>query len=149
MQRQSGKTVGDVMSRQVISITPEESVALAARLLARYTLGALPVCTEGGKLVGIITDRDIVIRSVADPLDPATLAVEEIMSRNVEWITPQEPLHTAALRMARRQIRRLPVVENGNLVGMLSLGDLAIQGDDKMEAAEALEEISRNLRRGS
>jgi CBS domain-containing protein len=139
--------VRELMSSQVVSITPEESVALAARLLARHNLGALPVCTEDGTVVGIVTDRDITVRCIAAEHSPETQPVRQIMTEQVEGITPEDSPERAAQRMAGCQVRRLPVVEEGKLVGMLSLGDLAKCSACQMEAGEALGEISENWRK--
>jgi CBS domain-containing protein len=139
--------VSHLMTPTPVSITPEESVALAARLLCRHNLGSLPVCDEKGRLLGMVTDRDIVIRCVAGSGDPNHQPVREIMSQGITTISPTDPVKEAAHLMACRQIRRLPVVEDGKLVGMLSLGDLAKSRPCHLEAGEALEEISRGLRR--
>jgi CBS domain-containing protein len=137
--------VQDVMSKNVVSITPEESAALAARLLARHNLGALPVCSYDGRLVGIVTDRDIIIRCIAADQDPKRVPVQDIMSRELKTIEPKDDAHAAARRMADCQVRRLPVVSNGEVVGMVALGDLAVSHRCEMEAAEALSEISENV----
>lgn len=137
--------VQDFMSRNVVSITPEESAALAARLLARHNLGALPVCDYDGHLLGIVTDRDIITRCVAADQDPKRVPVQDIMSRELKTVEPTDDIHRAAKQMAAWQIRRLPVMENGQVRGMISLGDLAISHRCEMEAAEALSEISENV----
>ena len=137
--------VRDLMS--VVTIAPEESAALAARLLSRHELGALPVCAADGTLVGIVTDRDIVTRCVAAGEEPGRVPVRDIMSPAPSVITPETPISDAARLMAQRQVRRLPVVEQGHVVGMLSLGDLARSRRTDTEAAAALSDISASLRR--
>ena len=139
--------VRDLMSKSVVTITPEESAALAARLLSRHELGSLPVCAADGTLVGIVTDRDIVTRCVAAGEEPGRVPVRDIMSPAPSAITPETPISDAARLMAQRQVRRLPVVEQGHVVGMLSLGDLARSRRTDTEAAEALSDISASLRR--
>lgn len=139
--------VRDLMSKSVVTITPEESAALAARLLSRHELGSLPVCAADGTLVGIVTDRDIVTRCVAAGEEPGRVPVRDIMSPAPSVITPETPISAAARLMAQRQVRRLPVVEQGHVVGMLSLGDLARSRRTDTEAAEALSDISASLRR--
>lgn len=139
--------VRDLMSKSVVTIAPEESAALAARLLSRHELGALPVCAADGTLVGIVTDRDIVTRCVAAGEEPGRVPVRDIMSPAPSVITPETPISAAARLMAQRQVRRLPVVEQGHVVGMLSLGDLARSRRTDTEAAEALSDISASLRR--
>lgn len=135
------------MNGNVISIAPEESASLAARLLNRYNVGALPVCGDGQILRGILTDRDIVMRCVAADGDPEHTPVKEIMTRNVATVLPEDDVRNAARLMASKQVRRLPVVENGKLVGMLSLGDMAKSQMFDMEASKALSEISANIKR--
>lgn len=139
--------VKDIMSGKLVSVAPEESAAVAARLLSRHNIGALPVCTGEGRLRGLVTDRDIVLRCVAAEDDPAGVHVSEIMTRRVLSVGANDSLKTAADLMAREQVRRLPVEENGKLVGMLSLADLARLPDHSTEAAEALSEISLNMKR--
>jgi len=115
--------VRDLMNSSVVSITPGESAALAARLLSRHNLGALPVCEADGVLRGIVTDRDIVLRCVAAEEEPAQTPVREIMSRSCAVVAPDDDAREAARLMAVRQVRRLPVLEGGRVVGMVSLGD--------------------------
>ena len=133
--------VKDIMSGQPIAIAPAEPVAAAARLLAQHNIGALPVCS-GGQLRGMVTDRDIVLRCVAPEADPKSVPVKEIMSRRLAAVAPEDDVRQAARLMARRQIRRLPVVADGKVVGMVSLGDLAQCGRYEMEISRALTDIS-------
>lgn len=135
------------MSGRVVTIGQKEPVIAAARLLKRMNLGALPVTDDSGRLRGILTDRDIVLRCVASGSDPRTLEVREIMSRGVVTAAPGTEISEAARLMRGDQVRRLPVVEGGKLVGMLSLADMARRCD--MEAAAALADISSNLRRAA
>ena len=134
--------VKEVMSRRIIAISPEETVAVAARLLSQHNIGALPVCSRDGRLRGMVTDRDIVLRCVAPEADPKSVPVKEIMSRHLAAVAPGDDVRQAARLMARRQIRRLPVVADGNVVGMVSLGDLAQCGRYEMEISRALTDIS-------
>ena len=137
--------IRDCMSGAVVTIAPEESAALAARLLTRHNLGALPVCGYDGQLRGIVTDRDIITRCVAADQEPSRVPVADIMSRNPETVAPADDPRAAAAKMAARQVRRLPVVEEGKLVGIISLADLARSQRFDMEAAQALGEISENI----
>lgn len=139
--------VCELMSNQVMSVGPAEPVTAAARLLKNGNVGVLPVCDLGGRLRGIVTDRDIVTRCVAAGRDPAGVTVGEIMSRGVLTVSPLEEVDRAAGQMKSEQVRRLPVVSEGRLVGVLSLCDLARDANCEMEAAEALSEISSNFRR--
>ena len=137
--------VSDIMSDRVVTIDEREPVIAAARLLKRMNLGALPVTDRGGKLVGMLTDRDIVLRCVASGGDAREMTVEDIMTRGVVTASPDAKVGDAARRMGRGQVRRLPVVDGDRIVGMVSLADMARKCD--MEAAAALADISSNLRR--
>lgn len=134
--------VKDLMEGSVVSVTPDETAAEAARLLARHNVGSLPVCGEDGGLRGVITDRDIVLRCVAIEEDPAKTEVQKIMTRNCATICPTADAREAARLMAAKQVRRLPVVEDDKVVGMVSLGDLSLCHGCDMETAAALSEIS-------
>ena len=139
--------IQEIMNAAVVSIAPEESAALAARLMSRHNLGALPVCGRDGALKGMITDRDIVLRCVAAGADPETLPVRDVMTPGVVTVSPYDEIGAAARVMADAQVRRLPVCQDGKVVGMLSLGDLAVNCRCDMEAANALSDISGNFRR--
>lgn len=138
--------IRDIMSNTVVRIHPEETVAVAARQLAHYNIGALPVCGNDGRVLGVVTDRDLVIRCLASGRTPEKTRVREVMTGAVVSVTPDMETGAAAHLMGRKQIRRLPVVENGRLCGMVSLGDLANREETTYDAADALEGISTNLR---
>ena len=137
--------IRDVMTRDVIRIDPEESVSVAARTLTHYNIGALPVCGGDGKLCGMLTDRDIVTRCLAAELSPERTAVSQIMTAQVHTVRPDMDAGAAAMLMGRQQVRRLPVVEQGKLRGMVSLGDLASHRESTSAAAGALKDISSSL----
>lgn len=137
--------VRDLMNASVVSVEPTSSAALAARLISRHNVGALPVCSEDKRLRGMITDRDIVLRCVAAEEEPAQTMVRDIMTRNCATVSPGDDCREATRLMAAQQVRRLPVVEGGKVVGMISLGDLAKSRRFDMEAAHALSEISENI----
>jgi len=137
--------VRDIMTSPAIRIHPEESVEVAARALASHNIGMLPVCGTDGKLCGVVTDRDLVTRCVAGGRLPDRTKIREVMTGQVMSVDPNIELGVAAHLMGRQQIRRLPVVENGKLCGMLSLGDLAVREDEVMDAADALADISSNV----
>ena len=139
--------VRDLMNPSVVSITPGESAALAARLLARHNVGALPVCGDDGRLRGIVTDRDIVTRCIAAEDDPAQTPVRDIMTRNCAVVSPEDDPREATRIMATQQVRRLPVLSDGRVVGMVSLGDLATSHAYDMEASKALSEISDQIKK--
>ena len=135
----------DLMSRKVVTVEPEETVAVAARMLARHNIGSLPVSTREGKLLGVVTDRDLVIRCMASGRRPEETKVREVMTAGVISAGPEMEVWAAAHLMGRSQIRRLPVVENGKLQGMVSLGDLANREETAFDATDALAEISSNI----
>lgn len=138
--------VKDCMTKQVISVGAGEPVSVAARLMARYNLGALPVRGTDGQLEGMLTDRDIVLRCIAAERSPKAVRVREVMTRSVAAAAPDTDAAAAAGIMAARLVRRLPVTEEGRLVGMVSLADLSRRPDYMMEAAEALEDICAGVR---
>ena len=137
----------DIMTERVISISEDEPVVAAARLMKQNNIGALPVRDEKGKLKGIVTDRDIVLRCVAANINLQDVRIGEIMSRNLVTASPFDDAEKAAVKMGESQVRRLPVTDNGVLVGIVALGDIARSGEFDMEAADALGEISANFRR--
>lgn len=137
--------IRDVMTKQVIRIHPEESVAVAARTLTHYNIGALPVCGNDGQLCGMVTDRDIVTRCLASDRKPENTRVRDVMTGWVVSASPEMDTAVAAHLMGRQQVRRLPIVENGELCGMVSLGDLAVREQSNPDAADALGDISTNI----
>ena len=139
--------VFDVMSDHVITVGMSEPVTAAARLLKQYNIGAVPVCDDSGRLKGMITDRDIAIRCVAAGLSPDGTKISNVMTRGAITVEDNTQVGDAARLMADAQVRRLPVCHEGRLVGMLSLADLARSTECDTEAAEALCEISKNIRR--
>lgn len=137
--------IRELMTNPVVRIRPEENVAVAARMLEHNNIGAIPVCMGDGKLCGMVTDRDIVTRCLAAGKSPETTSVREIMTGRVYVARPDMEASLAAGLMGREQIRRLPVMENGKLCGMVSLGDLARREESCIEAGDALTEISSHL----
>lgn len=140
--------VSDIMTKNVIKVGAEESVEVAARALAHYNIGALPVCGSDGKLCGMVTDRDLVIRCVAANKSAASTNVRQVMTGQVMSVRPDTDAAVAAHLMGRQQIRRLPVVEDGKLCGMISLGDIACREESVMDAADALTDITSGIREG-
>ena len=136
--------VKDIMSHRVISIHPGESVEVAARTMTQYNIGALPVCANG-KLCGMLTDRDIVTRCLAANRVPDRTTVRQVMTEQVATVRPDMQVGVAAHLMGRLQVRRLPVVEDGKLCGMLSLGDMATREETAVDAGDALTDVSTNL----
>ena len=138
--------VSDIMTGRVIAVGQDEPVIAAARLLKRHNVGALPLTDSTGRLRGLVTDRDIVLRCVAAEDDPRSLPVREIMSRGIFTAQPGDSVEEAARSMAREQIRRLPVTEEGRLVGMVTLCDLARREDCRRECTRAVESVSANVK---
>ena len=135
----------DIMSQNVISIHPQESVAVAARLLAHHNIGVLPVCSTDGKLCGVVTDRDLVTRCMATNRLPEHTKVQDVMTGRIVSAPSDMDVTVAAHLMGREQVRRLPVIDDGKLCGMVSVGDLAGREESSYDAAEALEGICSNL----
>ena len=133
--------IRDIMTDKVACVNPQTTVVEAAQLMQKHNVGAVPVC-QGQKVMGIVTDRDIVVRNVAHGKDPYTTSVLDIMTTDVKSITPEMNLNQVAGIMAEQQVRRLPVIENDRLVGIVSLGDLATKAKFDMELARTLGEIS-------
>ncbi len=139
------KYVKDVMTSGVRTLAPKDSMVLAAQAMEELDVGALPVC-DGTRIVGMVTDRDIVVRGVAQDLAPGSTCLEDVMSAQVEWVFEDDALEDVTVKMQQLQIRRLPVLDREKrLVGILSLGDLAAKGDAG-QAGEALADISEPAR---
>ena len=135
------KTVRDAWTPNARSAAPTDSLADAAQAMKQEDVGSLPV-VEGGRLIGILTDRDIVLRAVAERVDPQSIIVGDVASRELVTVEPGQDLDEALALMARHRVRRLPVVEDGRLVGMLAQADVAVEAKDK-DAGGMLEEISQ------
>ncbi|MFD3155831.1 CBS domain-containing protein [Haloimpatiens sp. FM7330] len=133
--------IKDIMTKDIASVNYDDTVERAAQLMKQYNVGSIPVC-EGEKVIGILTDRDITLRSVADGQNVMRQSVREIMSSNPVTASPSMDIHEAARMMSERQIRRLPIIESGNLVGIISIGDLAVEPKFSDNAGEALSSIS-------
>ncbi|KQB93972.1 CBS domain-containing protein [Geobacillus thermodenitrificans] len=134
------QTVRDVMSTDIQYCTPLNNIYEVAVKMREFDVGAIPI-VDDGHLVGMITDRDLVVRGIAEK-HPGSTAVTEVMSRDLVTLSPDDSVQKAADMMARHQIRRLPVVENGRLVGIVALGDLATNRYSDESAGRALSEIS-------
>jgi len=136
----------EIMTKNVITAQPNTTVTDAAKIMQAHNVGAIPVCDQNKKVLGIITDRDIVVRSIANNGDPKTTTIDGLMTKEVVTAEPDMDAEEAARLMARHKIRRLPVVQNGRLVGIVAIGDLATHRVSVHEAAEALTEISQPSR---
>lgn len=133
--------VQDIMTKCVVSLNAEDNVERAAQLMRKHNIGAIPVC-NGDKVIGIVTDRDIAIRSSAEGQNSQKQTVREIMSSNPVVGDPNMDIEDASRIMSERQIRRLPIMESNNLVGVVSLGDIAVEPNLQEKAEEALSNIS-------
>ncbi|MBI5276355.1 MAG: CBS domain-containing protein [Burkholderiales bacterium] len=136
-------TVADVMTRGVRTMAPNDTVVAAAQAMDELNVGVIPVC-DGEKLVGMVTDRDIVVRGVAQGCDMRATRLADVMSGSVHAVKPTDDVDQVLSEMAERQIRRMPVVDDGeHLVGIVSLGDIAVKDPtDEGEVASSLGEIS-------
>jgi CBS domain-containing protein len=133
--------VREVMTDRPRAVTPDTPVSEAARLMESEDVGALPIL-EGEQLAGIVTDRDIVVRAVAKEKDPKGMPVRDVASKNIVAIGPDDSLSDALEAMASAQVRRIPVIDDGNrLIGMISQADVAREAKAK-DVGELVEEIS-------
>lgn len=134
-------TVTDVMTRNVRTLTPSDTVASAAKAMHELDVGVIPVC-EGDKLLGVVTDRDIVVRAVAQGLDGNT-PLSKVMSSDLRTARESDDLDTVLADMASSQIRRLPVLDGSErLIGIISIGDIAVKGQDEEDVGQSLGDIS-------
>jgi CBS domain-containing protein len=133
--------VKDVMSSNPTTCEPRASVVDAAKVMAKEDVGPIPI-VEGDRLVGLVTDRDLVVRVLAEGRDPQSTTVGEIASRDLVTVSPDEDFDRALQKLAENQVRRLPVVEGDRLVGIVAQRDIALQGEDR-ETGRVVEEISR------
>jgi CBS domain-containing protein len=137
-----GQNIKDVMTSDPCTIDADKSVAYAAKMMRDEDVGLAPI-VEGDKLIGMLTDRDIAIRVVAEGRNPEQVTVREVASQQVVTIDPQQDLSEALRIMAKHQVRRLPVVEeDGRLVGVVAQADVARKGDDS-RTGELVQEISQ------
>jgi len=136
-----GKSVKDAMTSDVKTATPSLSLTDAAKLMKQEDVGSVPV-VDGERLIGMLTDRDIVVRGIADGSDPHAVKAGDIASRDVVSVRPDDDLDEALRLMAQHQVRRLPVVEDGHLVGVVAQADVAHEAKEKA-VGQLVEEISR------
>ena len=137
--------LNEIMSAQVETVGPDASIMEAAQLMRDLDVGPIPVC-ERDQILGIVTDRDLAIRAVAEGKDPNTTKVREVMTANIVWCYEDQDVEEAARVMEDKQVRRLIVLDRDkNLAGIVSLGDLAIgTGDDRL-AGEVVERVSEPI----
>jgi CBS domain-containing protein len=135
------KSIRELMSSNPRTVSSDSTVGEAARVMRDEDVGLVPV-VDGDRLVGTITDRDITVRVVAEQKDPQSTQVRGVASTDLVTIEPQQDLDEALRLMAQHQVRRLPVVEQGRLVGIVAQADVARQGSDS-QTGELVEEISK------
>lgn len=132
--------VKDIMSKNVVAVLPNDTAEDAARLMSENDIGSVPVIASG-KLKGLLTDRDIVTRCISKGKTASATQVSELMTTDVAYVTPEQSVHEAISMMAAERVRRLPVVKEGVVDGMVSLADIA-RIHSGPEIASALTEIS-------
>ena len=137
--------VREIMTGHVVRIGAEEPVEVAARAFTHYNVGVLPVCGVDGRVCGVVTDRDLVTRCLAPGRSAGATKVKDVMTNRVVSVGPNMEVSAAAHLMGREQVRRLPVLENGKLCGMVSLADLAGFEGGSLDAADALADITSNI----
>lgn len=138
--------VKELMTTNVMTVSKNSSVKETANYMKSLNVGSVPVCDDNNKIVGMVTDRDIVLRNVTEGSSPNS-SIDNVMTQNVTTVTPDTDVHEAARLMSEKQIRRLPVVENGNIIGILSIGDLAVKNilvDDAGVALSGISEQNKN-----
>jgi len=136
--------IKEIMTTDVRTVSANDSITEAANIMKQLDVGAVPVI-DNDILVGIVTDRDLVLRAVAEGKN-AQERVSNVMTKNLTTVTPDMDVHKVADIMASKQIRRLPIVENNQLVGIVSIGDMAVEDIFENEAGEALHTISMGVR---
>lgn len=135
--------IRELMTRDVQVVAPSLPLSEAAVLMRNGDFGALPV-GENDRLIGVVTDRDIITRAIAEGKDPKTTQVGDVMSEGIRWVYEDEDTDEAARRMQEGQIRRLPVINRDKrLVGIVSLGDFALESSEMQPAADALKGVSK------
>ncbi len=135
--------VRDVMTAKPACATPDTVIQDVAGMMVEFDCGEIPVCIEG-KLVGVVTDRDITCRAVARQINPIDLPVRQVMSQGITTVSPEDSLEIAVHRMEDRQIRRIPVIQpDGTLVGIISLADIAERTSER-QAGELVREVSHH-----
>jgi len=138
--------VRDLMTADVRCASPDATLSEIAAQMKRLNVGAIPICNSDGQLIGIITDRDIAVECVAAGLNPQEYRAREFMTAEPITISPDAPIGEALRIMGHEQVHRLPVVEDGHLVGILSASDLAVKFSDNHAIADLFYQISQPVR---
>ena len=135
--------VKDIMSKEIVSLNSDDSIEKAAQLMKQYDVGSIPIC-RNNEVIGIVTDRDITLRSVAKDQGSKLQKVSDIMTSNLVVGDPDMNIHDAAALMSDKQIRRLPIIESKNLVGIVALADISLEPSLQDNAEETLKNISKS-----
>lgn len=135
--------VKDFMTNDITFVTTDAKVSDVAKLMQENHIGSIPICNNENNVVGMITDRDIVLRNVANRKDPTQTPVTEIMTTDIVTVEPNTDIYKVSRIMAEKQIRRIPVVEKNKIVGMVTIGDLTRDKNFDMEIANCLSDICK------
>jgi CBS domain-containing protein len=129
--------VSEIMTLEVVTTAPEDTIQTAAQIMADGGVGVVPVC-DGERLVGMVTDRDIAVRAVAEGKAPDECSVRDVMTEGLNYVFEDDEVRSVAQKMGEWQVHRLPVLDRDKqLVGIVSLGDLALEGRDRKATAKA------------
>ncbi len=134
--------IKDIMTTNVITANQDEKIDKVAMLMKQNDIGAIPIVTDG-KITGIVTDRDIVLRAIATSKNTKTVTVKDVMTMNPVLGYPDMDVHEAAKLMSDKKVRRLPIVDNNRLVGIVALGDISVEPNLSDNAEKALHNISQ------
>ena len=139
------RTCQDIMTKDPVCCEPTDSAQRTARLMKERNVGAIPICeSHGTKLLGIVTDRDLAVRVVAEGRDPRSTTVDTVMTRRVFSCRPEDDLDKALKLMEQHQVRRVPVMDQqSRIVGIITQGDIAIRLKDPQTIAEVVTEVSK------
>lgn len=136
--------VSECMCTQISCVNPETNLTNVAKIMKEKHVGCIPVCNADNKIVGLITDRDLVLRGIACNKDTNTTSASEIMTTNLYSVTPNEEVENATRTMCECQVRRIPVIENSYMVGILTLADIANHNEiNQNEVGKTVEEICK------
>lgn len=139
-----GQQIAEVMTKNPYGVTTSATLNEAARMMRDQEIGDVLVMRDDGTLCGLVTDRDLVVRGLAEGLDPGSASVEEVCNHDPVTLSSDQPVEEAVAVMRQYNIRRLPIVDGENLVGILSLGDLAIEKDPSSALADISKAPSNN-----
>ena len=135
--------VKDIMSTPALSVSEYTDIFHISKLMKENDVGVIPVCGKNGEIMGVVTDRDIVLRVIGEEKMPDTVTAKEVMTTEVTTVSPMTDLDDASRIMAEIKVRRLPVVEDSELVGIVTLGDLSQSLDYSIEISDALSEVCK------